>query len=87
MARIEAFRNPNTPAPITEQMQLAQEAAALLAPLPLRAKRGKLREIDQINKPIADLIRSQLKEVNKQQDAQFIEQGRAAMQQQGGMPM
>jgi hypothetical protein len=86
MARIEAFRNPNIPAPITEQLQLAQEAAALIAPLPLREKRSKLREIEQINKPIADLIRSQLKEVTAQQDAQFIEQGRAAMQQQGGMP-
>jgi hypothetical protein len=88
MARIEAFRNPDTPVPITEQLQLAEEAAALIAPLPLREKRQKLRNIEQINPPIADLIRSQLKEVTAQQDAQFIEQGRAAMQQQqGGMPM
>jgi len=86
MARIESFGNPETPASILDQYHIAHEAAAILAPLPLGTKRQKLREIDQINKPIGDLVRSQIESVTKEQDRQFVEQGRAMMQQQGGIP-
>jgi hypothetical protein len=84
MAKIESFGNPNMPMSITEQAQIAEEAAAIFANLPLAEKRAKLREVDHINQPIADLIRKKLEELTKTQDRQFIEQGRAAMQQQGG---
>jgi len=85
MARIESVANPHTPMPINDYFQLAQEAAAIFAPMPEVAKRQKLREIDQINKPLADLIRTQMGEFHKQQRQEFISQGQA-MAQQGGMP-
>ena len=84
MARIETFGNPNTPVPITEQHQVAQEAAALFANLPEIQKRQKLREVDHINPIIAGLIRSEMKKVHEQQNKDFIAQGQAAMQQGGG---
>jgi len=87
MARIQSFASPATPVPITEYYQIAQEAAALFTALPEVAKRQKLREIDQINKPLADLIRSQMEQVNKQQNREFIAQGQAAMQQGSGIAM
>ena len=85
MMRIRSI-SPQTPIPITEIYQIAQEAAAVLVSMPELDKRQKLREIDQLNKPIGDMIRSQMKEVRGQQDSQHISQGRAAMQQ-GGMAM
>ena len=86
MARIEAFGNPDTPAPITEQYQVAQEAAAIFAFLPEVEKRAKLREVDHINKPLADLIRSQMDEVHAQHKQQAQAHGEQMMQQQGGAP-
>jgi RNA polymerase-interacting CarD/CdnL/TRCF family regulator len=54
--------------------------------MPLMEKRQKLREIEQMNPVVADLIRKQMGEVTKEQDRQFIMQGRQMMQQQGGAP-
>ena len=84
MMRIQAFANPAVPKPITEYHQIAQEAAAIFSSLPLTEKRAKLREIDQINKPLADMIRTQMEQVNNERNREFVAQGQAAMQQQGG---
>ena len=85
MMRIQSM-SPQTPIPITEIFQLAQEAAAILTTMPEAQKREKLREIDQMNKPIGDMIRQQMSEVNKSRNREFVAQGQAAMQQ-GGMAM
>jgi hypothetical protein len=87
MARIQTYASPATPVPLTEYAQIAQEAAALFSPMSLVEKRQKLREIDQINKPLADMIRSQMEQINKQQNREFIAQGQAMAQQGGGMAM
>ena len=76
IAKIEAFGNPEKPTAPTDMLQIAQEAAALIAPMPLMEKRQKLREIEQINSIVADLIRKQIGEVTDEQDRQFIMQGR-----------
>ena len=83
MMRIQSI-SPQTPIPITEIFQIAQEAAAILTSMPEVQKRQKLREIDQFNKPIADMIRKQMDEVNKSRNREFVAQGQAAMQQGGG---
>ena len=87
MAKIESFGSPQTPTSPMDMLQVAQEAAALLAPLPLMEKRQKLREIEQANSVIAGLIRDQIGEVTEEQDRQFVMQGRQMMQQGGGAPM
>jgi hypothetical protein len=84
MAQIEAFGHPEAKVSIMEQFQIAQEAAAILAPMPDQQKKQKLREIDQINKPMGDLIRTQMDEVHKQRRQEFITQGEAMLEQHGG---
>ena len=86
MAKIESFGNPATPRPIDEQFQVAQEAAAIFAFLPETQKRQKLREVDMVNKPLADLIRKQMDEVHKQYKQDMMAQGEAMVQQGGGSP-
>jgi hypothetical protein len=85
MARIESFGNPQVPTSPVEMQQVAQEAAAIFAFMPEVEKRGKLREVEQINPVMADLIRKEMDEVHKQKNREFIAQGEAAMQQ-GGTP-
>jgi hypothetical protein len=85
MMQIQAFANPAVPKAITEYSEIAQEAAAVFSSLPLREKRSKLREIEQINKPLADMIRTQMDILNNERNNSYIAQGQA-MEQQGGMP-
>jgi len=85
MARIEAFGNPQVPTSPVEMQQVAQEAAAIFAFMPEVEKRAKLREVEQINPVMANLIRKEMDEVHKQKNRDFIAQGEAAMQQ-GGTP-
>jgi hypothetical protein len=86
MMQIQAFANPATPKAITEYNEIAQEAAAVFSSIPLREKRARLREIEQINKPLADMIRTQMDILNQDRNNQYIAQGQAAEQQQGGAP-
>ena len=81
MMRIQAFANPGVPKPLNEFSQLAQEAAAVFLTLPLIEKQAKLREIDQINKPLADMIRTQLELLNKEKNRGYVAQGQAMEQQ------
>jgi hypothetical protein len=86
MARIESFGNPQVPTSPVEMQQVAQEAAAIFAFMPEVEKRAKLREVEQINPIMADLIRKEMDEVHKQKNRDFIIQGEAAMQQGGAPP-
>jgi len=86
MARIEAFGGPQTPSSPIEMLQVAQEAAALIAPMSDTAKSQKLREIDQMNPAMGDLIRSQLDKFHRQRKQELAAEGEAMQQQQGGMP-
>jgi hypothetical protein len=86
MERIESFGNPQAPTSPVEMQQVAQEAAAIFAFMPEVEKRAKLREVEQINPVMADLIRKEMEEVHKQKNRDFIMQGEAAMQQGGAPP-
>ena len=54
---------------------IAQEAAAIFAFMPEVEKRAKLREVEQINPVMANLIRKEMDEVHKQKNRDFIAQG------------
>lgn len=84
MMQIQTFANPAVPKAITEYNEIAQEAAAVFSSLPLREKRAKLREVEQVNKPLADMIRTQMDILNNERNNAYIAQGQAAEQQQGG---
>jgi hypothetical protein len=86
MMKIEQFANPSIPTKMTDQLAVAQEAGAVFANLPEIDKRQKLREVDQMSPLMGDLIRKQMSDFHKQQNAQFAAQGQQAMQQGGSAP-
>jgi hypothetical protein len=78
MLKVEQFGNENIPTKPQDLMALAQEAAAVLANMPEIQKRQTLRDIENKSPMIKDMITQEMGNFHKQQDKEFIAQGRQA---------
>jgi hypothetical protein len=78
MLKVDQLGNPNVPTKPQDLQALAQEAAAVLANMPEIQKRQTLRDIQDKSPMIKDMITQEMTKFHKQQDQEFIAQGRQA---------